>query len=106
MLWQSSLWAAPVPQRQPVLKRGMLSFCWDTSRLQDAYGCDIAGRMPGIASLPPLHGQTAVIPAAAGAGHRLQEVRHPSLCRLVPWASVLVAPGLVLVLGVSLLSGS
>lgn len=52
-------------------------------RLQDACGCDFASRMPGRASLPPLHGQTSLIPVAAEAGGRLQEVWHPSLCHLV-----------------------
>lgn len=67
-----------------------------------------ACRMLGRASLPPLHRQIPLIPVAAVAAGRLQEVQHPSLCHLVwlPCTEVLVAPGLLLVLGVSLLSGS
>lgn len=76
--------------------------------LWDACGCSFAYRAPGRASLPPLHRQALFILVAAGAVGRLQEMRCPSLCCLLwlPQAEVQVPWGLVLVLGVSWLSGS
>lgn len=88
----------PVSQRLLVPRSRVLSLCQGTSQAA------LDAALPAGCLAEPL-----CLPCvAAEATGRMQEVQGPSLCCLVclQRAEVLVAPGLMLVLGISLLSGS